>query len=645
MSHSIRALFWNRSADGRSLGLVVVACCLVACLSHTRANGATGDGYWPQAPLSIQQGVFVDSAGRQVMLNGINLVDTDPSDGFNPAPGPQLFGQLRDWGFNCVRLGIVWAGVEPEPGKYNEAYLAKVDQCIRWAASQKIFVILDVHQRLYGMKFGHGAPDWATLDEEKENRTGTVWTDSYFVSQAVQTAFANFWGNKPAPDNKGIQDHYVALWEMLARRYAKEPYVLGYDLMNDPYMGAEAQQVLPLFLQQYVIVLMQQGGKEEKDLKELEGSFGDEFGRVENIRILDPAEHYSKLVDAVEEVHKKFETDTLQPFYQRIADTIRAVDPSHVLFLEQGYFANIGVRSTIRPTTKDGKPDPQVAYAPHAYDLLTDTRGMADISPERTNLTMSRIAESGQQSGMPTVVGEWGSFKGVDPLVVEPARLYVKLLEEYTMGSIYWDYNADMGTSPYFEDAVLRAYPICVAGQLQKYGLDREANQIEVTWKESDGGKLPTSIYIPNRSLLKLDEVALEPKAKKVTLWHWPSRDDAYVLVYPDPGNVERKLTIPLEDKRLVELLKQAPGEAKPAAPAPPAPAAKAAEKPAEKAAPAAKPAAKKPATAAPATKPAEKSAEKPVAPPPPAAKAAEAPKAAADKPAEKPAAAAPAAK
>ena len=33
---------------------------------------------------------------------------------------------LRDWGMNAVRLGVMWPGVEPTEGQYNYTYLSTV---------------------------------------------------------------------------------------------------------------------------------------------------------------------------------------------------------------------------------------------------------------------------------------------------------------------------------------------------------------------------------------------------------------------------------------------------------------------------------------------------------------------------------------
>ena len=34
---------------------------------------------------------------------------------------------LVKWGFNVVRLGVIWEAVEVEPGVYNNTYLDKIE--------------------------------------------------------------------------------------------------------------------------------------------------------------------------------------------------------------------------------------------------------------------------------------------------------------------------------------------------------------------------------------------------------------------------------------------------------------------------------------------------------------------------------------
>ncbi len=59
---------------------------------------------------------FVDPQGRHVLLHGINVVNKNCHEGYIVDEGPGLYARLRDWGFNVIRLGVIWDGLEPEPG-------------------------------------------------------------------------------------------------------------------------------------------------------------------------------------------------------------------------------------------------------------------------------------------------------------------------------------------------------------------------------------------------------------------------------------------------------------------------------------------------------------------------------------------------
>jgi endoglycosylceramidase len=54
---------------------------------------------------------------------------------------------LKSWGFNVVRLGIMWPGLEPGVrGEYNQTYLDQIDIIIQNLAENDVFVLLDLHQ-------------------------------------------------------------------------------------------------------------------------------------------------------------------------------------------------------------------------------------------------------------------------------------------------------------------------------------------------------------------------------------------------------------------------------------------------------------------------------------------------------------------
>jgi len=62
--------------------------------------------------------------------------------------------------------------------------------------------------------------------------------NDYFQNPAPQRAFESFWANRPGPGGIGLQDRFVEGLRAVARRFAGNPCVIGYELMNEPWPGA-----------------------------------------------------------------------------------------------------------------------------------------------------------------------------------------------------------------------------------------------------------------------------------------------------------------------------------------------------------------------------------------------------------------------
>ncbi len=108
----------------------------------------------------------------------------------------------REWNANVIRWQITrnWgrAGTDRDLAEYDrwfEGKLSELDQALEGAHRYGIKVVIDLHSPPGGRYENH---DLAIFNEI-----------SY-------------------------QDHYVALWEKIARRYQGNPAVWGYDLINEP---------------------------------------------------------------------------------------------------------------------------------------------------------------------------------------------------------------------------------------------------------------------------------------------------------------------------------------------------------------------------------------------------------------------------
>ena len=140
---------------------------------------------------------FVDAAGRAVRLHGFNLTPV-----WSDKPGQTWtlarYQQIRDKGFNAVRLVLKWSDFEPTRGAFNQTHLSTLDTAIARAKAAGLYVILDeIH--LYGSGGFDYVPSWARFGDSVTS---------------VRTNAAGY-------------------LKLLAGRYRSEPAVAAYDPVNE----------------------------------------------------------------------------------------------------------------------------------------------------------------------------------------------------------------------------------------------------------------------------------------------------------------------------------------------------------------------------------------------------------------------------
>jgi len=472
------------------------------CVPHARGETPA------DAPaLAVDGSRFVDGDGREVVLRGFNAGSKDPRRRYEPHQSPEDFENAARWGLNCIRLLIFWDGVEPEPGEYDEAYLDMVAERVAWAHEAGLFVILDMHQDLYSHAIpgGNGAPAWATLTGDAEHvRDGGAWSTAYYTSPMLHAAFDNFWANAPGPDGVGIQDRFARAWGEVARRFADTPGVIGYDLLNEPFLGGAITGVIQAVMSEVPGIL----DAVPPDVL-TSGGFGEVLSAV--LAATDDAERYPLLIQAVERLHAPFEAGPLADMHRRAAEEIRKHDPARIIFIQPGFMSNSGAVSHVPPIVyDDGTRDPQQAYAPHTYDLVVDTDRAHDPSPFRLETIFANIAAHTEGLAMPVLSGEWGAFYGNDRCR-DAARMMVAHFEAHAMGDLYWDFHEGVEDTAYFE-MIRRPYPVAVAGALAGWRLDPETGVFECSWREDPAVGAPTRIYVCDQWFGEGHEVTLEPE-------------------------------------------------------------------------------------------------------------------------------------
>ncbi|KAJ3533118.1 hypothetical protein NM208_g8132 [Fusarium decemcellulare] len=111
---------------------------------------------------------------------------------------------LQTLGINSLRLAFSYKHFEDDmnPRQLKDGGFKHLDRAIDICSSHGIYTILDMHT----------APGCQNQDWHSDNHT----------------SYAAFW------DFKDHQDRTVWLWEALARRYKDNPWVTGYNLLNEP---------------------------------------------------------------------------------------------------------------------------------------------------------------------------------------------------------------------------------------------------------------------------------------------------------------------------------------------------------------------------------------------------------------------------
>ena len=173
-----------------------------------------------------------DELGRVRIFRGANVSGRSKHPPFLPFEDPAWFDQLAGWGWNAVRLLVMWEGLEPERTVYDDAYLGKLKALAMAAGERGLNVIVDFHQDLFSRELGgDGAPSW-TLPPQNTSAPGRSWFFRYLTRPTVQRTFERFWR-----DADGLQTSLVTCVRRVMQVMAEVPAVIGYDVFNEP-MGS-----------------------------------------------------------------------------------------------------------------------------------------------------------------------------------------------------------------------------------------------------------------------------------------------------------------------------------------------------------------------------------------------------------------------
>ena len=256
-------------------------------------------------------------------------------------------------GANVLRFPFNYRHFERDdrPFEYLDDGFQRLEQAVDWCARHGLYVILDCHAAQ-----GWHNPDWHA--------------DSAHMQVLLFT-------------HRHFQDRYVALWREIACRFADNPAVAGYALLNEPVTRIEYERYDPSY----------------------------------------------------------FDWDGLNNVYQRAAAAIREVDREHMLFLEGDNFSSeyaeldvsfddnivLSLHNYIEATDCDGE------YPGIVDNEYWDKERVAQRFHEHSG---TRFAH---QHGLPVLVGEFGALIDIpEAQAVNRIAAMRDQIETYEAAGVHW---------------------------------------------------------------------------------------------------------------------------------------------------------------------------------------------------------------
>jgi endoglycosylceramidase len=421
---------------------------------------------------------FIDEYGRTVILHGVNVGQKRqpfiPSADEFTARDVQ---RIRSWGFNLVRLGVIWRGIAPERGSIDSDYLDRLCDLVQLFDEHEIHVLIDMHQDLYSRDFGgDGAPSWAVYDDGIPFHRTSPWPIDY-TAPAVTKAFDHLW-----LDDHDLHAAYSDAVRAVAMAVGDVPAVVGYELFNEPMPGTATidefeRQYLPQFYNRVIYALREVDASTPIWVEPMPLS---NLGKPSTLRNVQA----KQLVFSFHNYATGFES--VNPFADRFA-VLRHLQQKLVMHNNQ----RTADRLNAVPVLTEFCPG----------DTYRDTAYIADLADEY----MIGWAYWAYSNWGTRTSGTAGTMASHDTVV----------------------------------DVLVRPYPPAIAGIPLEYSFDRETRHFELTYTPSHTAHRPTVIFVPSRQYPDGYEISIDggtvtnTAGQYVRLGHQPSVKQVIIDITP----------------------------------------------------------------------------------------------------------------
>ena len=428
---------------------------------------------------------FIDEQGRERFFRGINVVvksfpflpETKSFNVVNSFSEEDMVN-LEDWGFNIIRLGTEWAGLEPTRGNYNMTYLEVMKEIVEKSKAHNIYTLLDFHQDLLAEAFcGEGIPRWAVKVPEGTFKFPIPVQFTAFQTDSdgiplrsecqkidwpkLHFALATSHGYQSLYKNvDGIADAFAMFWRTVADYFKHEDFVIGYELINEPWAG---------------------------DVH------------------LNPLLIIPSVADRL----------NLEPFYDKISKKIREVDDEKIIFYESVTFDDfIPVGFTKVPGGEKYQNRSVLSY--HYYEEVNFN---IDLHFWVRSKDINRLGGGGMVTEFGIGNGDKANnqfFEIADKYLQSWIGWTYKSFTNYTGQNEMYFYNEDGSIVINEIKVVSRSYPQAVAGETKRMFFDPVNKTMELEYVSCNCGE--TEIYF-NQNLHYSDGYVIEITPTNAATW------------------------------------------------------------------------------------------------------------------------------
>ncbi|KAJ4461998.1 putative Glycoside hydrolase [Paratrimastix pyriformis] len=425
---------------------------------------------------------IIDEFGRTRLFHGLNAVYKIPPwhpelEGFDAQNSfSEIDAQnLVSWGFNHVRLGVMWPGVQPTSTTTDTEYLNTMGRMIDLLHSYNISTLVDCHQDILSRKLcGEGAPDWAisttnglafshpsahkfTVDpvtqypDLKDCLSHPFFV--YYMSDQACLASQHLYNNTGI-----LQDKFVEYWSSVVAALKGHEGVMGYELLNEPWPGDIYTNPLLIGLSGYA------------------------------------------------------DKHNLVPMYRRLHEAIRRIDTDHMIFFEPAVTDYWTSGFQEGPGGKEYN-DRQV-YSYHIYCSLdtnrTDPRSKTVCKGEDSESWATRKKDI-KRLGCGSFLTEFGASTD-HSIAIHELNYMGNQADKYMENWDYWQfkYFQDLTTADALEGfydsngnlevskvrALSRTFAPAIAGVPVSMAFDPETALYNLKYNPNPAAKGPTEIYL-----------------------------------------------------------------------------------------------------------------------------------------------------